>query len=121
MKKNLCLSTLILSCTFFSGCTALGYFDSSQFIDAVNAGQCQKAQILLAAPMFESLEELEFRGIYEVRCGNRAKGQEYLTKAADSGSSYAKRALLRHGMPLPDPRTPISGGATPSIDVYIRR
>lgn len=103
------------------GCAALGLFDSSQFIDAVNKGECEKAQLQLTGIMPSALAELEYRGVYEVHCGDKAAGQYYLSEAARRGSSYARRSLVRYGMPLPGPSTATFGGSSNTIDIYIHR
>lgn len=120
LKATIAISVSLLA---GSGCASLGYFDNSDFIDAINANpkQCRAAYAMLAKPFFGRTDELTHRGIWELNCGDPSKGHGYLTSAALEGDRYAKSTLIRHGLPLPDPMLPAVSGGRPSIDVYIQK
>lgn len=120
-KAPLALAVAVLA---GSGCASLGYFDNGEFVDALaaNPKQCRAAYAMLAKPFGGGrLDEMTHRGIWELSCGDRAKGQEYLSQSASAGDGYAKRMLIRYGLPLPEPMLPAVGSGTTSIDVYIHK
>ena len=114
---------LIVGLVSLAGCAALGYFDNSEFIKALNAKpkQCQAAYQMLAKSFTGSTDAITHRGIWELNCGDRARGQEYLSRAAMAGDSYAKTVLVNRGLPLPEPEIYPSTGGRPAIDVYINK
>lgn len=103
------------------GCSSLGYFDNSDFIDAINAKprQCKEAYKMLANTFASRLDEVTHRGLWELKCGDRYKGEALLTQAATAGDQYAKRILVNNGIALPDPEILYPEG-TPTININVR-
>ncbi len=64
--------------------------------------------------------EMTHRGIWELHCGSRQKGQDYLSRAAKAGDGYAKKIMVLNGLQLPDPEISTYGGGA-VIDVYIHK
>jgi hypothetical protein len=117
--------TIATAISALSGCASMGFFDDHAFVNALNAKQCNEARQLLGYPVYWGKSrgaEFTFRGMYEIDCGDRKKGQELVTTGAEYGDSYARKVLIHYGMPLPDPRIPISGGGGgETLDIYIHK
>lgn len=123
MKRTPARYWLAITVLILSGCASLGYFDNSEFIAALSANpkQCRAAYQMLAKPFTGRTDEMTHHGIWELNCGDREKGRDYLSRAAMEGDGYAKRTLVHYGLPLPDPEIQIRGGGVPAIDVYIHK
>lgn len=123
MYRNFKRFLLMGGLVSLAGCATLGYFDNSEFIEAINAKpkQCQTAYRMLAKTFTGSTDAITHRGIWELNCGDRERGQEFLSRAAMAGDGYAKTILVNRGLPLPEPEIYRSTGGRPAIDVYINK